>query len=133
MKTIKFRAWHKKENQWVYFHDIAGIFHASRIANFNDLENWGQFTGLLDKNGKEIYEGDILRVPPKNEWEKINYGCYEVFFHDGDGVGSHIGFVMNRSHYHGSITGGWVPAFLPKITKLMEVIGNIYQNPELIK
>ena len=97
-------------------------------------ETVGMFTGLHDKNGKEIYLGDILREPAKNNWEEINYSCFEVFFHDGDANSDYnIGFSINRMHNHGAICGGYIPSFKPKTTKRMIVIGNVYEHPELLK
>lgn len=86
-----------------------------------------QYTGLKDKNGNEIYEGDILREPAKNDWEAVNYAAYEIFFHDGDEAYVNIGFQMNRMHFHGSVCGGsLLMSFLPKWTKRLEIIGNIH-------
>lgn len=93
----------------------------------------GQFTGLQDKDGKEIYEGDLLRDVPKSDWDMINYSCFEVFFHDGDANSDYnIGYTMNRMHNHGSVCGGYIPSFKPKQVSKMIVIGNIYENPELL-
>jgi uncharacterized phage protein (TIGR01671 family) len=97
-------------------------------------ESVGQFTGLLDKSGTKIFDGDILRFPAKDEWDKINYSCFEVFFHDGDANSDYnIGYSMNRMYNHGSVCGGYTPSFKPKPASKMEVIGNIHDNPELLK
>lgn len=97
-------------------------------------ETLGQFTGLLDKNGKEIYEGDLLRFPADNDGEKENFVAYEVFFHDNDCADNHIGFQINRVHYQGNICGTRTfPKFLPKYMEELEIVGNVFENLELLK
>ena len=74
-----------------------------------------QFTGLLDKNGKEIYEGDIVETPHK----LMKKYKWQVIFHKGAFVLSDgIGF----RHFYSQ-----------KYTQKYGVIGNIYENPELLK
>jgi hypothetical protein len=77
---------------------------------YNDIEVT-EFTGLLDKNGKEVYEGDIIGN---------RYWCKSIVFYEGsfgywDKVNSIPEFFM-----------------LYRYAKNQEVIGNIYENPELI-
>jgi uncharacterized phage protein (TIGR01671 family) len=91
-----------------------------------------QFTGLVDKNEKEIYEGDILRYPCESDWDNINYQAFEVFWHDGN-ESNGIGFKITRTHNHGSICGGYIPKFIPDTASKLVVIGNIHENPELLK
>lgn len=95
-----------------------------------DPSTVGQYTGLTDKNGKKIYEGDILREPAKNGWEKNNFVGFEVFWHDNDSCDRHIGWQMNRLHFYGAISGAdiYPLSFRPEWTKKMEVIGNIHDN-----
>lgn len=152
MRTIKFRA-KNRLNQWVYgvpcvypemktdacmfnsyWTDDNGCLHETRFA-IDDTNTVGQFTGLCDKNGKEIYEGDILRYPPKDQREENNFVSYEVFWHDNDCADRHIGWQMNRRHFHGNNCGviNDFTNFLPKYTNKMEVIGNVVDNPELLK
>jgi uncharacterized phage protein (TIGR01671 family) len=141
MRKIKFRGWHKVHKKMIDLHAVTVFALDERLQNqdglyipFVDYIDLMQFTGLKDKNGKDIYEGDILREPAKDEWDKINYACFEVFFHDGDANSDYnIGYSMNRTHYHGSVCGGYVPSFKPKSTCIMEVIGNIYENANLLK
>jgi uncharacterized phage protein (TIGR01671 family) len=79
-----------------------------------------QFTGLHDKNGKEIYEGDIL-----DSSEKIPM-IFEVYFKNG---GFRYG-TKDRSVdiSFSNLSNNW----LDRILKRFHVIGNIYENPELI-
>lgn len=127
MRKIAFRAWDKLNNQMVEVLQIktAGeeyayepflqkdyIYGRKRTENFtigkSDCELM-QFTGLLDKNGKEIYEGDIVS-------EVGLLTNYEVKWSDG-------GFIYGYE----DLTAGAVE------NDNLEVVGNIYENPELLK
>lgn len=84
-------------------------------------ETIGQFTGLHDKDGKEIYEGDICRM----ECGK-RFAYMEVAWHEKD---AHFGFRLSGENYVGcsDAFSDWIRQ------KRVEVIGNIHDNPELMK
>lgn len=109
MRQIKFRAWDKKYKEWfLRWDEVPTIMTPPlNIMEFSNEESsliLEQFTGLTDKNNKEIYEGDILNSD---------------LFDDFDP------FVMAWSEKN----NGWAQ-YGPKDT--FEVIGNIHENPELL-
>jgi hypothetical protein len=114
MREIKFRAWHKGLKQ-MWWHEWMGDLDEffGRINSDSDAFDIMQFTGLKDKNGKEIFEGDIL---------KGNQGNFEVVFADATFL---IKYPTGQA-----VQPLWV--FLKSCGK-REVIGNIYETPELLK
>jgi uncharacterized phage protein (TIGR01671 family) len=144
MREIKFRAWNKEKKQMT---PSFNLWSLTEDENFNlCLDGYGilypsrvilmQFTGLHDKNGKEIYEGDIVRIiTAVNEYydeegdliEDENEKIAFISFDDGT-------FVAENSS--GEIcqwddgTHDW---YSLENAIILEVIGNIYENPELLK
>jgi uncharacterized phage protein (TIGR01671 family) len=134
MKTLKFRAWHKTLKQYLAVEGINFVdclISISKIYN-NNLFSFDeviieQFTGLFDNNGKEIYEGDIVK---------------EVGFEDTECI-KRFGFGRVHSiawdnHYlqwcclnKGDIDDKRDLQFVSYKYEL-EVIGNIHENPELL-
>lgn len=86
-------------------------------------ETVGQYTGLTDKNGKRIFEGDIVRYGTNTD-RADNKEIYEVVFETRGGSGY---FGIRISEIETWQFCFEVPA------KLMEVIGNIHDNPEILK
>ena len=123
MREIKFRAWDREAQKMFYskteqFDDMLGF----RFEHFtDDFPVYMQYTGLKDKNGKEIYEGDILEYKHKDIFEKI----YVV------GIVKWImgGFFFKKSK---EVIDEWWTANLIYYKKDIKVIGNIYDNPELL-
>lgn len=110
MREIKFRAWDKQLNAFldnIYFLEDTPI-----NPQFVDPDwTFQQYTGLKDKNHKEIYEGDIFSIPPdRHHEEERNVVEY------GDGI-----YLLED---HGLHLNDW--------NELGEIIGNIYENPELL-
>lgn len=135
MRPIKFRGMNKSRESWFYgsltFYGetpfIVGPvvesceeYIAFEFWNPVDPETVGEFTGLRDKNGKEIYEGDIA-FDDGGKVEGIRYMGVIVF---GEWNGSAM-FYLNTSIFG-------TPERL-MLTKHTQVLGNIYENPELLK
>lgn len=119
----KFRAWLKKEQKMDNYIDHISWLEdelycigdgITYMVSAEDLELM-QSTGLVDKNGKEIFEGDIVKMS-KDVYSEPTY--YEVVRHRG-------GAYRLESKQHGCEL--WL-----RHTDC-EVVGNIYENPELLE
>ena len=126
-REIKFRIWDSKNKEWLGASDKNSLpfygFHlVGEVMSVQCPPQWAldngniieQYTGLKDKNGKEIYEGDIV---------KGDMGVFEVKWYD---LVAQFMFRPNMSmKYH--------PPFTSTQLEVMEVIGNIHENPELLE
>lgn len=138
MRTIKFRG---KDflGRWHYglLHRATGagnlMIQTDSLDSFGVIpDTVGQFTGLHDKNGKEIYEGDILRGDeyPFNCDGVDNYFAEVVWAYNVCGF-YRITHKNPNSTIRGISNGNWCE--LEEDIKSFEYIGNIHDNPELLK
>ena len=112
MRPIKFRIFNKKIKSYIDIHSSAIMI--DELNNLNDNLIVEQFTGLHDKNGKEIYEGDILKTFPIISYDKIAYDSFNVVVR-----------FTSSSWIANGVLG-------IKQSEISEVIGNIHENPELL-
>ena len=134
-RKLKFRAWDKLEKPWneefkkEMIYNVAGIefwINSIRIVD-EDRHNWidfkdveiMQYTGIKDKNGKEIYEGDIIRLKHHID-KRINVVGKVVFLSEQ----ASFGIIDDLGQEY--------PLFR-NTTEQIEIIGNIYENSELLE
>ena len=138
MREILFKAKRIDNGEWVegyYLRDqyhIGGkdiIFYRKDSDRFTvytdriDIETLCQFTGLCDKNGKKIWENDIVLVA-ENVYSTVKFGLY----HEASkSEKTHQGFYLESmdKYYYREELGYWA--------KESVVIGNIFDNPELLQ
>lgn len=126
-RTIKFRAKTTANGHWVYGSLINYGDGTLAIRNrgsepWVQAETVGQFTGLLDRNGKEIYEGDLIKC---SQTKAI---IFEVYYNLEMGAFCFAGHTRD-GRFEGITAMGDIFSF----NRTMDVVGNIHDNPELLE
>lgn len=146
MRDSKFRAFDKRKKVWVAegFHifgecTLFGLIQIYCLENrengecslerMNEIEVT-EFTGLKDKNGKDLYEGDVLRTLHFQTESTINYMFHKVVYDEVRGTFNAIN-VMNKDEE--ITTNGNCFLYVALKDKTCEVIGNVFETPELLK
>ena len=141
-REIKFRVWNKDTHNWHNILTLAGknpmnpangidawLKPGVNLGNYANNENYviTQSTGLKDKDKREIYEGDIIKVPENPIFEMSNLPTYSC------GVVTWIreGFEICQKMVGATRLSQYVMCDCCPVK--IEVIGNIFENPELLK
>ncbi len=114
MREIKFRGKAINDTHWMFVTPDSGSWEQFWLITRKETR--GQFTGLRDRSGKEIYEGDILRV----DWRDSRYPIHLIgpVTWDTEEAGWMLGEGGSPKH---------------DAEYFMEVVGNVFENAELLK
>ena len=123
MRKIKLRVWDKENKKWLSQEEIKGLWHIDDLYNqlgFTDsYYPVSEFTGLFDKNGKEIFEGDVLN------WDNE---C-TILIKWSDGLAGFYYDMLTQKNEN-------IVCFdirFYRSDESAEVIGNVFENPELLE
>ena len=114
MREIEFRAWHQEAKEMFYPETQSSVFRWKEDGQPIIIE---QYTGLNDKNGVKIFEGDILRCWRYGDEYVIEECKYDLRYGFNP---MHVPYDYDQDH----------PIYE---SNQLEVIGNIHQNPELLE
>lgn len=136
-REILFRGWNKKNKKWIYgyYFTYRGNHFISPDDKVNPLDTYknyvvdadtvGQYTGLDDSKGKHIYEGDILLVKVLREDNYLEYNT-NVIFEDGA-----FWIKGENTNDYDTLLYAYINPTSPLVE--LEVVGNVFSNPEILK
>ena len=165
MKEIKFRAYSQSLKRMLSFEhlqkatkgmvDVANAEIQKRNMNYNKLAPYGlflpledddlefmQYTGLIDKNGKEIYDGDIVRFNNQIFFVKMECGSFGLVINENINYDRLLIEIKKQSiDFRGCYCDNFISLFEiywnfndeEDVLGGVEVIGNIWDNPELLE
>ena len=123
-RPIKFRVWDKRETKGRSTQNM--LYDAQLHHLWQDFVDYPgyelmQYTGLTDKNGKEIYEGDIVQYNQNSSYDNMDF----IAKWSDD----KLGFIFQSN------SGEQLVNQTPHLNRFkhLEVVGNIFENPELLK
>ena len=139
MREILFRG-KREDGAWVYGYYMYDLWNDNKhyiIADYGNAdkgyaykvipETVGQYTGLTDKNGTKIFEGDVVHYvyePLGNSYWNANQNCVIEW----RSAGFYLNGIMGTNLY--ACVSGWLVSIPHGDGALFEVIGNIHDNPE---
>ena len=138
MREIKFRAWFPKTKRMTVAFMLGQLIENIENTRREEKGFYLQFTGLKDKNGKEVYQGDILKITDdKKGYGSVSYGGFAEILSETCGFSFRCfnPTIEELDEQWGKGGDGWDSSSLWHTLepKNIEVIGNIYENPELLK
>jgi hypothetical protein len=133
---LKFRAWDKTRNEMNYRVMVGNcdtddenwtcptiwIEERKKWLHFDDYECIMQSTGLKDKNGKEIFEGDVISTYTDN-----------LVIKRDNLLGFYVEVGEKRNYFAETVDIEYLDLFAKDFGVAVEVLGNIYENPELLE
>jgi len=137
MRVTKYRAWNKKKKSWLgvnlHMAVVDGMLYwqfgyGCEILSAEEKENieLSEYTGLKDKEGIEIYEGDIVKCVSMNDG---NAFC-DAWGHNKEGDSVAVPKVIEKDKE--GIDWNWF-CDIRESPEHWEIIGNLYENPELME